>query len=299
MIRKQIPIEIEKNIYIYEEIIQKLGDLFMNLGFDNDVIKIYENFRYMYTNGFLSCDKKYFECLKNEIVRLETDGFIPMDFTGSILMTNYGVCRHTTDFLYHLYDYLHYDSSQLFTYRPDIQINITNNGDDFLTNWHAQKIIDNIVNDIDLFSQKEVHIRKSIEEINVKIDYQPSDYKINHTINIVESEDGSVHILDTRYHSIGKKINDNRILLDDLGLKHIEFIQDKVDFCTYSDTNYYHGLQLVKNNNTNLEKDVLSSILFRHSCEEYIEYYEEFWRTHQKSFQEINNNYNLLIKRII
>ena len=46
--------EVKENIDIYEEILFQLCKLFIELGVSNNPLKIYETFRYMYQNGYLS-----------------------------------------------------------------------------------------------------------------------------------------------------------------------------------------------------------------------------------------------------
>lgn len=97
-----MPDEIKRNIEIYEEVILKLCQLFKKIGISEKPIKVYEVFRYMCLNGYLSSGK-FSDSMPESFINLELGGYISMDVTGSVVMANYGVCRHTTDFLSHIY----------------------------------------------------------------------------------------------------------------------------------------------------------------------------------------------------
>lgn len=98
--------KIREAIHIYENVIQNLCELFIKLGIHKNPIKIYETFIYMYTNGFLSSNGAYSDILPQNVINLELNGSIPMDITGIVLLYDYGVCRHTSDFLSHIYETL-------------------------------------------------------------------------------------------------------------------------------------------------------------------------------------------------
>lgn len=292
-----MPDEIKWNIEIYEEVIQNLCQFFKNTGISEEPIKIYETFRYMCLNGYLST-KKYSDNLPDSFIKLELGGYIPMDVTGSMIMANYGVCRHTTDFLSHIYHRLNYESSQLFLYNPDTRIIVNNNGRGFLTNYHAQKYIEDTMQGLDLFSKEKVHITKQYGDIVVTIDYYPTEIMPNHTINIVKKrKENRVYILDTRYHCIGDIIDEKSIILNNLGLTHIAFVEQNPIFDTYYSTDYQEGLRLLNTFDTQTEKDILQSILYREACKDYEDEYKTFKLSNQKKFNLVDNNFQRLIKR--
>lgn len=113
-----IDTNIREAIKIYENIIQNLCELFIKLDIHKKPIKIYETFIYMYTNGFLSSNGAYSDVLPQNIITLELDGYISMDITGIVLLCGYGVCRHTSDFLAHIYETLRCEGSQLLLIAP-------------------------------------------------------------------------------------------------------------------------------------------------------------------------------------
>lgn len=90
--------EIRETVKIYD-----LCELFIKLDIHKDPIKIYETFLYMYTNGFLSSNRTYSDVLPQNVINLELNGYIPLNIIGIILLYGYGVCRHTSDFLLHIY----------------------------------------------------------------------------------------------------------------------------------------------------------------------------------------------------
>ncbi len=275
--------EVKENIDIYEEILFQLCKLFIELGVSNNPLKIYETFRYMYQNGYLSIE--------------EYSDQIPSTYK------DYGVCRHTSDFLSHIYSNLGYDNSQLFTYHPDIRIRIKNCGTEFLTNKDAQEYIDFSLSDFNYFEREERHIARHLGDISIMVDYFPSPpicghILSNHTMNIVKNKDERrVHIVDTRYHSVGERISKKRIRLNNCGLTHVDYVQIGVRFHTYYGTDYRQGLELLKEK-TEIDKDVLSSILYRDFCQKFIEKYKEFKRQNQKGYMQVTNNYQKLLKRM-
>ncbi len=51
-----MPYEMEENIAIYEKVIQDLCLLYEHIGIEDNPIQIYETFRYMYLNHYLSSE---------------------------------------------------------------------------------------------------------------------------------------------------------------------------------------------------------------------------------------------------
>lgn len=290
--------EIRETVKIYENVIQNLCELFIKLDIHKDPIKIYETFIYMYTNGFLSNNGTYSDILPQNVINLELNGYIPIDIEGIILLYGYGVCRHTSDFLSHIYQTLGYEGSQLFTYHPSLNIHVDNYSKKFLLNSEAQKYIDEVTINLDLFSREEFHFTKTFGNIVVRVDYLPEQqFLLNHTMNIVLDKNGLLHILDTRYHCIGEKTNDNSIRLNYQGLTHTDFIQRDLFFHTYYGTNYFRGLGLLEHE-TNIGIDMLTSVLCGESCKENIIAYEEFQLKNQINYNRITDNINRLVKKL-
>lgn len=290
--------EIKESAEIYQEIIQELCNLFIRLDIHEDPVKIYETFIYMYTNGFLSNEGTFSDILPERFIDLELSRYIPMDITGIILLYGFGVCRHTTDFLSHIYQNLRYDNSQLFTYHPSLRIHVDNYSNIFLSNSEAQKYIDEAIVDLDLFAEEEYHFIKKFGDIIVRWDYFPERVSlINHTMNIVLDKKGLLHILDTRYHCVGEKIDKDCIRFNYKGLTHIDFIKRYFLFHTYYDTNYCRGLDLLEYD-TNIENDILISALYSELCKENIGLFEEFKEKNQKNYNRIADNINRLVKKL-
>lgn len=291
--------KIKENVKIYEEIIQQVCELFIKIGIQDDPVKIYENFIFMYMNGFLSRNGVYVDSTPIECMALEYAGYIPLDITGIILLYGHGVCRHTTDFLAHIYQNLGYDNSQLFTYHPSLQIQVDNCSTKFLTNYEAQKYIDEATADLDLFSTEAFKLTKRFGNVSVYASYVPEDGTslMNHTMNIVLDKNGLAHILDTRYHCVGERFDTLSIKLSYQGLTHIDFVQRDLSFYTYYDTDYFRGLKLLKNK-TNMENDVSSSILYGKLCKENLGYYKDFCASNQRNYNRVADNFNRLVKKL-
>lgn len=120
---------------------------------------------------------------------------------------------------------------------------------------------------------------------------------LNHTMNIVVDKDGIVHILDTRYHCVGEKIDKDILRMNYQGLMHKDFIQSDVFFHTYYGTDYTAGLELL-NYNGNIDKDVLNSILYGNSCQKEDKAYEEFQKENMREYNRVADNIHRIIKRI-
>ena len=291
--------ELRECVDIYEDVVNSLSELFVKLDIHRDPVKIYENFIYMYKNGFLSNNGTYSDGIPDSCINLELNGYIPMDITGIILLHGYGICRHTSDFLSHIYKTLRYDGSQLFTYHPSLSIHVGNYGKSFLTNTDAQRYIDEALIGLDLFSKEEVHFTKTFGNIVVQVDYLPEKQPslLNHTMNIVLDKNGLAHILDTRYHCVGERIDSKRIRLNYQGLTHTDFIREDCFFHTYYGTNYFRGLGLLEHD-TDIEMDMLRSIECGETCRENIRLYEEFQAKNQENYNRVSDNIKTLVKKI-
>jgi len=69
-------------------------------------------------------------------------------------------------------------------------------------------------------------------------------------------------------------------------------------FCrAYYGTNYFRGLGLLKHE-TNIGRDMLTSVLCEESCKENIRDYEEFQLKNQKNYNRITDNINRLVKKL-
>lgn len=293
-----MPYEIEENITIYEKVIQDLCLLYEHIGIGDNPIQIYESFRYMYLNHYLSCEE-FSDEIPRDFINLELKGYLPMDIVGSMILANYGVCRHTTDFLSHIYSCFDYDNSSLFTYHPTLHIEVMNHGNQFLTNYHAQKYIDQALEGFDLFSKKEIHDSKRMDTIEIKIDYLASVEKLNHVMNIVKSKryEKRVHILDTRNHAVGEKIDSHMIRLNHLGLTHTDFVQKECPFFTYYGTSYHRGRHLLHAYDTDMKSDLLQSTIYQEPKERDIEVFQSFKKDHQKQLNRVSENFKQLIKK--
>lgn len=130
------------------------------------------------------------------------------------------------------------------------------------------------------------------------VDYLPEIYSLtNHTMNIVLENTKRAHILDTRYHCIGEKIDNRSIKLNYKGLTHTDFIQREFAFHTYYETNYFEGLNLLEFE-THMGIDIITSALYGASCNEHIEYFKQFQLENQKNYNKVVDNLNILEKRI-
>lgn len=295
---ERMEFEVKEIIMRYEDVIDNLCYFFKKIGIHDNPIKMYETFRYMLLNHYLS--NEYFsDEIPKEFIKLEDSGYIPMDITGSIVLANYGVCRHTTDFLYHIYKHLKYVGFPLCTYHPNLHIEVYNDSNTFLTNKEAQTYIDDAIKDMNLFSLKEeLHFIRD-GKLEIIIHYLPPDMIPNHIMNIVmDKKENIIHILDSRYDCFGEKVDNEQIKMSHKGLTHIDYVTG-CRYHSYYGTDYFRGVELLKRYDTNMEKDMLHSIFDRDSCKEYEKAYKEFKRQNQKSYQAVTDKYHQLIKRKI
>lgn len=278
--------DISECVKIYEDVIQKLAELIYKLGINKDPVKIYETFVYMFRYGYLSYNGISCDVIPKRYINLER--YIEMDIMGLILLCGFGVCRHQTNFLYHLYQVLGYDSSQIFTYHPDLEIKVDINDNKFRTNSTIQEYIDQALIGLDLFSREEIHSTEYFGSIEISVDYQPQKppYLANHTINVVIDKNDILHILDTARHCIGEQIDKDTLRLNNKGLTHLEFIHRDVSFDSYYSTNYYRGLGLLEHE-TNIGYDMLTSTLYEEECKEYIKLYEKFQADNKKNYTKV------------
>lgn len=295
-----MPEELKENIQIYEDVIKDLCQFYEHIEISDNIVKLYEYFRYMYTKGYLSSDE-YQEKYPESFVNIESKIYVPMDVCGFFVMAGAGVCRHTTDFLEHIYDGLHYISSRLFLYNPDTKIDIINRTGEFLTNYHAQKLIDELIKEIDLYGDERQNVSRDFAGVEIVIEYFPSKIKPNHVVNVVKSKDKEiVHILDTRLHSVGEIIDERKIILNNLGFTSVADVDQHpfTKFSRYYDTDYDIGPMLINNFDTNVKQDINSSILYRDSAPKFEEEYKRFKARNQERFDIVANNIQL-VKRYL
>lgn len=282
----------------YLEIITRLSVLFRKLGIHKSPVFIYEAFYFMYQNGFLSSTGTYCSDIPKEIVHLEEMELgIELDLCGSILLTGTGICRHLTNFLSFLFQYLGYNSSQLFTYSPRLNIKVDNQEN--LPPHILQQYIDEAIKDFDLFSKEETHFINPFGNNTVSVDYFPpvSSHLTNHTMNIVLGKDGFAHILDSFVHQIGEKIDSSHLKMSQSnGLWLPQFVTQNVNVKSFYSTNYYKGLGILEYG-TKAEQDIKDSIEYAQACKEFWKAFKDFFIENQTRYQGVSNCFDKLTKR--
>lgn len=294
--------EIDENVQIYEEVVRNLCVLYKELGIDSDPVNVWETFIFMYKNGFLSDCKKFLNTIPKVYVDFEYE-YNWMDVEGIMLLAGCGVCRNIADFLTHIYQNLGYFSSQLFTYSPELKMRVI--CEKLMINSEIQKYIDEVLIDLDLFAKERFHLKKNFGNVIVYVDYFPSDalFLLNHTINIVLDRDNLVHIIDAQANSVGEKIDDNTVKLNNVvcwGYSQKNFIQDNVKFNTYYDNDfqYYRGISLFNEDKADVMRDTLESIRLGANAGKNICRYEEFYLENKKYYSEVTKNINRLVKKL-
>ena len=166
-----------------------------------------------------------------------------------------------------------------------------------MTNYHAQKLIDELVKEVDLFAKKKQFVSRNFDDVLVTIEYFPTTILPNHVINIVRSEDENrCYLLDTRFHAIGDIINDDQIILNDLGLTNIAYVEQHPRYFSFYQTDYELGLRMLNSSNTNVDKDIINSIIYRESATSFLEEYKRFKIRNQERFNTVANNLQLVKK---
>ncbi len=297
-----LPDDMKEVIEIYENIVFDLACLFSSdLGISRDPIKIAETFYYMQKNKYLSAHSFFKEDIPTSFETLEEIDCVHIDVMGSIILTGYGVCRHKADFLNHLFNELGYLSSQLFIYYPDLSFAIKNNSNRSLSNYEAQEYYDRALEDLDVFSSHDISFEKQYGDISVGVDYHPSLFP-NHTINIVKKlESDTICILDVSEHQVAESVGDRRIRMADIdnpGLVYNYYVQNYPDYKTYYPPRYGLGFSLFQNYDTDtLETSLRRSLLYCERVNEYVPEFENFRNKHEAMYQQVESNYNKLIKR--
>lgn len=283
---------IKENKEIYKDIIKSLAKLCENIEISENPFDIFNTFNYMCLNGYLSFDKNYSFNITKGIFKLDDLGYIPIDFEGMVLLSGYGVCRHTTDFLRHLFCKLGYNSSQIFVYNPLLKINVINPRIDF-TKEDLNKYLDNIYKNINLFSKRKEKYLLNYNKATVEVIYLPSDAMVNHTMNIIKDKSSlKIHIFDTTYQAIGKKLKNNCIKLISKNYYHLNYVEKIEIENKYCKTNYDKGLSLYKRYNTEndyeskLDKDLLKIVS------------EDFYQCNKDKYYTVYENQKRLIKKL-
>lgn len=289
--------EIAENISIYESVIYDLSTLFTKIGISDNPIKIFEHFEYLINNGFLSPNPLN-ENVPEYLIEIENNGYLTMDTCGSLIFTNYGVCRNTTDFLSHIYQTLQYDSSQLFSYNTNLEIDLYLPSRPIDEQELTSYIIE-ATKRLDFSIPLTQIVEKNFGDVKVVVAYNYSYKQPHHTTNIVkDKKQKRIHIIDTRYHRFGEKRKDNSILFQSNKASHIHIISDQLHFKTYYTNHYQHGLKLFKKYPTNVKEDEDEAKLYEQTCREYHALYNEFHKAHIHLYEKANDNFITLAKKI-
>lgn len=234
-------LEISKN---YDEIIRLIAKFFIDLGIQDDPIKIMKTFYAMYRIGYLST-KSFTVNVPIDLINLEKEKIIPFDLCGSFIMSGYGCCRHVSDLLYRIFKELNYNSSQLFVYDPIVSVSCTfknEKHDCFCVNECVRKSL----NKIDLCGKSKKTITKRSKGVKINVTYTPieKDTSLNHVLNIVVDNNDFRHIVDASKFSIGRK-NDGVLLMQGPIYEYYDFIKSyKVQDSFYM-TDYSKGISLL------------------------------------------------------
>ncbi len=294
LFKNTLDIIIENN-KIYKEIINNIADLFKKIGIDNDPVKIYETFIYMYRNGYLSVKKNFDDETKKSFNELESEDLIAINKVGILIFLGAAVCRHKANFLNLIYQNLGYDSSQIYTYHPrlNIQYNFKNK---LLTGYELQPYIEDASKEIDLFGDEDKNIVKKYGDLILYLEYKPlkknNFARINHTMNIVLDKNNTVHILDSSFHAIGEKVDNDVIQFDSFGFIHKDFIKKEVN-----DINTKNSLELLKYK-ANKISDIINSVTYSEICKDYTSEYEDFYQGNKKNYEKISKNVLRLVRKI-
>lgn len=292
--------EIEK---YSDEILHNLWQLYRDYNIVG-CLKIYEVFRYMYINGYFSKNKfKSKVSLKyRNIEYLNKNILIP-----NLIFCGYGLCRNTTQLLSQIYDNFEFKNGFIYTYLPNLIIkgNIhkeINNLDDI-----NDLTIDSI-NKIKLMSNKSQKIIKTEKNSNKKliIKYQPpyqNNLLVNHIINIVK-EGEKIYILDPFNNAIIKQIKGDWLVAQNLYQRNYlqyNYIYRKNLFLDKDiHSKQIIGLDLIKNyQNSSLNNlgEKLESINMFYFCQKNKEIFEIFKNQQLHNYEQIEKNYQRIIKK--
>lgn len=285
---------IDENIKIYEEVIVDYAKFLSSLGVNDDPIKVYEIYRYMIFNKYLSSGSVG-SYLPKKVLSID-EKFLKIDNCGCLVLASFATCRHLTDFLRHIYEKLGYVSSQLFVYHPRVSADVYPKIGT-LTRVDAQKYVDEAEKDLDVFSDEDITYTKIIGDVKVVVRYKHDPNKPNHTVNILKrTHEERVYILDAMENCLGDIIDENEILMHDQGFTYKYYVYHDVPFTTYYGTNFDIGEYLLNEYDTNIEDDMRKSIEARKLAKELTDEFKEFKIIHQDAYDTVKNNFKRLIK---
>ncbi len=296
-----MPWELKEIIKIYEDVIDDLTEFYKYIEIANDPIKVFETYRHMLLNSYLSSGT-YNDFITKELEKMEYH-FWYMDFDGSLILANYGTCRHLSDFLFHIYDRLGYISSQLFVYHPDLKA-VVQTSDAILTNEEAQLFVDRAESDVDVHSDKPLHFERKYDDILVIVDYKPPTSEMNHTVNIIKKKgEERIYILDPRTHRISDVIDEKEIISYDIepssiGFAYHNYVHQNVAMKVYYGTDYEIGLGLLNNFDTKVKQDIMTSVIYQEKVGKLEEEYKRFKKRNQEKYDIVFDDVQRLIKKV-
>jgi hypothetical protein len=287
---------------LYNEVIDKASNLYIKIGIDKDILAIYLFYLTMMEKGYFSENLCVTSIIPDDYIKLEDRSRLPLDLCGSYIMNGYSQCRHTTDFLSHIYRNLGFDSSQLFVYRPKIKYNVITKH--YISSDEINYYMSEAIKDFNVYSREEHHFIKEIDIAKVQIDFEPQLTKTfpNHTLNIVrDTNTNESLILDSHAKRIGDKSEETAIRLYNYdGWYYVDYVfNDFCDFFTkvsYYGTDYSRGVKILKHNDFHVQTNLEKLKLLKNEVEKYNSLLKSFWKDNKKLYSKTSDEIKKLIK---
>ena len=290
---------------LYDDVINNVCELYTKIGINNDLLKIFETYIYMRENGYLSNNLSISPIIPKEFEKAE-ENYIPIDLCGCYILQGYNLCRHSTDFLCHIYHNLGFDSNELFVYHPNLTFVINNYRKNELNSEEIQHFVNASIKDFNYFSRSEHHFTKCFDGIEIKVNYEPPRAGVssfaNHSLNIVrDTKTNKSYILDSFYNRIGNRVfYSNELHMHDLiKIYFLEFaLKDCCDIfslTSYYHINYFDGYNMLLNNEFNGKNEIDRLIMLKEEVKEYDRLFKRFWKSNKKTYSKASAKMKKLI----
>lgn len=300
---KELNEELQYIELIYNEIINNAALFLSKLGLKDDIVGINVLVKYMIQNGYLTnnqvlggSDKLSTDELENTFFRLDNAG----------LLVPYGcsICRHIANFLFSLYNFLGFGNSELFVYRPLINVDFNSLYDMPLQD--IQKVLDSLLCDYDLEGEYDFETIITRDDITFDIAYTGADEisKIfgNHALNLVLDRKGQMHLFDSTSNLVGVKDDNERVIKmyqsKDFFLKW--FVRDFYN-SHYEETHgkFNNALWLLENfSASSVQSDMREIKMYEEECLKLVAEFERFKIENRDNYDGVSRSVAKLIRSL-
>ena len=288
---------------IYNEVISNMALFLSKLGLSSDETRINVIIKYMIQNGYLTnnqvlCGSNYLSTDKME------NQFFRLDNAGLLVPYGSSICRHIANFLFSVYSFLGYRSSQLFVYCPSISVDFSASKN--ISFEKIQNVLNSLLADYDLEGEYDFETIITRDDITFDIAYQGIDDVSrlygNHVLNLVVDRKGQIHLFDSIKNFVGTKDDDKRVIKMYQGSDfYLKWYLRDLYYSSFEDT---HG----KFNNAmwlfdsfpvaDLKSDMRKIRMYEQECLKLIPEFEQFKRENGENYDGIAHSVDKLIRSL-